>query len=203
MRVRRVGVYVAAFDPIHDGQIRFALEAAAKAGLEKIFLLVDPSPSGVQGVKALQHRLAMARLASADYPNIGVIALGLHGLALHDAWSRLRERFRGAEVCIVLESSGFSRLSRWSRIDVLEADEVQLILGTTADRAADAAERLQVLQQTRHIRLSAQVLALASAAEASVSVRPFLRKGAVPPNLNKRVARYIAKNRLYNSGDAL
>ncbi|PID32016.1 hypothetical protein CR970_02735, partial [Candidatus Saccharibacteria bacterium] len=99
--------------------------------------------------------------------------------------------------------SGFSRLSRWSRIDVLEADEVQLILGTTADRAADAAERLQVLQQTRHIRLSAQVLALASAAEASVSVRPFLRKGAVPPNLNKRVARYIAKNRLYNSGDAL
>ena len=67
----RVGIYPGAFDPVHKGHIAFALAAITAHQLDKVFFLPEPSPRHKQGVKALDHRVEMVRLATANDPRIG------------------------------------------------------------------------------------------------------------------------------------
>jgi len=71
-----LGVFGGTFDPVHLGHLLVAEEAREQLGLERLLLLParDPWLRGREATPA-HHRLAMLRLAVADYPAFEVCTL--------------------------------------------------------------------------------------------------------------------------------
>jgi nicotinate-nucleotide adenylyltransferase len=68
-----IGVFGGTFDPVHFGHLRAATEAMEKLQLDDIHLLPAGTPPHRSNTHApAEHRLAMLKLALADYPDLVV-----------------------------------------------------------------------------------------------------------------------------------
>lgn len=74
----RVGILGGTFDPPHLGHLVAAEVARDRLGLDQVWLMVAASPPHKARASALEHRLAMARLAAADNPALVVSDLEAH-----------------------------------------------------------------------------------------------------------------------------
>jgi len=65
---QRIGVLGGTFDPIHLAHLRLAEDAAEQLGLLRVLFVPAPNPWRKAGraISAVEHRLAMVRLAIAD-----------------------------------------------------------------------------------------------------------------------------------------
>jgi nicotinate-nucleotide adenylyltransferase len=63
-----IGLFGGTFDPPHIGHLILAAEARAQLGLDRLLWVLTPDPPHKQGlpVTALEHRLAMVKLAISD-----------------------------------------------------------------------------------------------------------------------------------------
>lgn len=59
---RKIGVYSGTFDPPHDGHRAFVDAAIDRCGLDRVYILPEPSPRGKYGVTPQTHRTNMAKL---------------------------------------------------------------------------------------------------------------------------------------------
>jgi len=72
-KARAVGIFGGTFDPVHFGHLRAATEAMEKLQLDDIRLLPAGAPPHRSITHAsAEHRLAMLKLALADYPDLVV-----------------------------------------------------------------------------------------------------------------------------------
>lgn len=200
MNKQRIGIYAGAFDPVHDGHVQFARDAVAKAGLDKVYFLVEPNPRHKQGVKAFEHRVAMVRLAIARYPELGSIVLDQARFTVHDTWPVLEKRFHGADIALLMGSDVFMRLSHWPRVDEL-MEAVRFVVGVrSGHKAADFAAHVRVLEHTKHMRLHYDTFVSKLSSQSSTHIRKSLRGGIVPAGIDHEVAEYIRKEGLYLPG---
>src|SRR5688572_16122728 len=108
---KRVGIYAGTFDPVHVGHMAFAEQALEACNLDKIFFLVEPRPRRKQGVRALEHREAMVRLATAKNDKYGVIQLEQTNFSVEETLPKLQALFEGAELHFLMGEDVFAHLN--------------------------------------------------------------------------------------------
>ncbi len=196
--MQRVGIYSGAFDPVHEGHMAFAHQALVQCGLDKVFFLVEPRPRRKQGVKALEHRAEMVRLAVRSEPRLGVITLDQQRFTPADTLPVLRARFKGAALCMLMGDDVLGRLADWPHVRELIQD-VEFGIGTRRHSESEVRQRLQHIQRVRGLGMECQIFQVAGPDISSARVRRQLRAGQQPSGLVPQVLQYIRSEGLYSA----
>ncbi len=194
--MKKVGIFSGTFDPVHAGHLAFAREAVAKCELEKVFFLVEPRPRRKQGVKAFEHRTRMVQLAIADEPRFGSIITEQQRFTVMETLPVLAERFRGAQICMLIGDDGLAHLSEWPHIEDL-AKQVKFIIGLRQMKESDARDALQTMIQTKGLPMNYKIFHVDKSDISSSSIKHALRANKPASGLPPKVAEYIAEKNLY------
>lgn len=199
--VKKIGIFAGTFDPVHDGHIAFAQEALA-LGLEKVMFLVEPRPRRKQGVRALEHRLAMIQLATAHNTHFGVIVLEQARFTPRETLPALQHRFAGYELALLFGDDVVSHmvdhLAAWPHIRELAAS-AGLIIGARAHEQATLVQKLTVLKNEHHLPFRYLFVEPLQVAVSSSKIRLALKHEQPAPGLAPAVAGYIVRHGLYVS----
>ncbi|MDB5185490.1 MAG: Cytidyltransferase-related protein [Candidatus Saccharibacteria bacterium] len=196
--VSRVGIYAGTFDPIHAGHLAFARQAMTACNLEKVFFLVEPRPRRKQGVKALEHRTAMVQLAIADQPRMGVIMLEQSRFNVTETMPKLRKRFEGAELYLLMGDDVVNHLAHWPHVDEL-LNSVNFVVGIRNEKEQKVRATLATLKRTRGMHLNYELFESTFPKYSSASIRLSIKRGKEPNGLLPVVQDYIAEHNLYSS----
>ncbi|HTE57584.1 MAG TPA: adenylyltransferase/cytidyltransferase family protein [Verrucomicrobiae bacterium] len=196
--MKKVGIYFGTFDPIHEGHLALAAAAAQECDLEKVFFLIEPRPRRKQGVKALEHRSAMVRLAIKHEPRFGSILLEQQRFTPLDTLPLLMERFKGAELYLIMGDDTLSHFGDWPHVEELMR-QVRFIIGLRTHEKAEVERRLDTVQRTRALVMDYQILSTDLPACSSRAIRISVRRGHKPRDLPLVVYAYIKQEGLYAS----
>ena len=122
---RRIGIFGGMFDPVHDGHIAAGRHAVDLLELDRLLLIPCKLPNHRGPPSAAgRHRLAMLELATAADPKIEVdrVELDSEGVSYTvETLTRLRSRFPGAALVLVLGLDAFLGLPEWREPEKLFA----------------------------------------------------------------------------------
>lgn len=195
---RKVGIFSGTFDPVHKGHIAFAKQALEYYELDKIFFLVEPRPRRKQGVRAFEHRQQMVQLAINGDPVFGSIILDQDRFSAHHTLPILKERFKGAQLFMLMGDDMLHHLGSWPHIDELLAD-VGFIVGLRKDSWSQAEAYLKAIEQARNLKLNYKIFTAEHSEFASSKIRLAYKRGKPAMGLDRRVRAYIDKTGLYKS----
>ncbi len=188
----KVGILSGTFDPVHDGHIALADNAAHQLGLEKVIVLVEPKPRHKQRTTKYAHRLAMTKIATGSQKFISV-----HEASAGDQHSvehtlkYLHSRFPDSELIMIMGGDVFEYLPKWDGQDELKQLTFAVGLRTEDDGelavsiAAENGYKLKLIQ-TELPRIS------------SSHIRDLIKSGEKPGHLSPKVFEYIKKHNLYD-----
>src|SRR3989344_87150 len=142
--MKKVGIFSGSFDPVHDGHISFANEAIKKCGLDKVFFLIEPRPRRKQGVKAFEHRVAMIQLALKNQPKLGTLILEQARFSVSETLPRLRERFKDAQLYMLVGEDVLMHMVNWPNVDEL-INSVHFVIGTRKLSPSDLVQHISTL----------------------------------------------------------
>jgi nicotinate-nucleotide adenylyltransferase len=196
--VKKVGIYFGSFDPIHDGHLALAAAAAKERYLDKVFFLVEPRPKRKQGVKAMEHRSEMVRLAIRHEPQFGSVLLEQQRFTPLDTLPVLLERFKGAELHLIMGDDMLSHFGDWPHVEELMR-QVRFIIGLRQYDKQEVERRLGIIQKTRGLAMNYQVLSAELPPFSSRTIRASIRRGHKPRGLPLAVYAYIQQVGLYIS----
>lgn len=195
---QKVGIYAGTFDPVHEGHLAFAHQAISECGLDKIFFLVEPRPRRKQGVRALEHREAMVRLAIAGQDQFGMIVLEQANFSVEETLPKLQALFEGAKLYMLMGEDVFAHLNGWPHVeDLLKASN--FIVGIREGDEAKMDRYLHTVEKTRGIKFDASFLVTEQQEVSSSKIRLALKRRQNPTGLLPETAVYIKENRLYTS----
>lgn len=194
----KVGIYSGSFDPIHEGHIAFALEAADSCGLDIVYFLIEPRPRHKQGVKAYEHRAEMVRLAVANHTKLGSLLVDQDRFSVLETWPVLRARFEGSELFMLMGDDVFRHLSHWPMVDQL-ITSAHFIVGVRKGGRSDLQQHLRIIEQTRGLRLRYETFVPSGSRYSSTAIRRTLRQGHRPDGLSEEVVQYITAQGLYRT----
>lgn len=196
--MKKVGIYAGSFDPIHKGHIALAEQAIQQCGLEKVFFMVEPRPRRKQGVKALEHRIAMVKLCVHDNPKFGVIVLDQARFTIADTLPILLARFAGTELNMIIGDDVLGRMMDWSHINEMLV-ATRLIIGTRKRSSASIQDAIHTFQQTTGCKVNFDLIFCGANNISSTKVRQQLRRGQVTNDIDSKVLQYIQSNGLYSA----
>lgn len=195
-QTKKIGIFAGTFDPIHIGHIAFA-RAALDLGIEKVMFLVEPRPRRKQGVRALEHRIAMVQLAISKEPGMGAIVLEQARFTIHETLPLLQARFKGYRLVFLFGDDVIAHLSHWPHISSL-VESAELLIASRHNDSHNLEATMKTLQQTRNLKLHYAVIHLDEPA-ASSAIRLHLKRGKPVSGLPQSVYKYILEHRLYTS----
>lgn len=198
---KKVGIYAGSFDPIHLGHLAFARQAMLECELDKVFFLVEPRPRRKQGVRALEHRLAMVRLAIRPEPKMGTILLDQTQFTVAETLPLLQQRFKGARLHLLMGDDVLFHLSEWPDVETLTRS-VDFIVGVRESQRPEVEEHVRAIKRIRGISFHYNIIHTNLSSFSSSGIRAQLRAGRQPAGLPDGVAGYIQERGLYTaSGD--
>ncbi len=199
MSMKKIGIFSGTFDPIHNGHIAFAREALDKAKLDKIFFLIEPSPRRKQGVRALEHRINMVRLALQHEPHFATIALEHAQFDAQTTLPLLQARFKGAQLYMLMgDDMLLTHFINWPHVESL-IKSVHFIIGARLADFGAVVQHVRQIEKTKGVKFHYEIIKAAHTNVSSGSVRQKLRKGKPNPEVDPSVAAYIAKHNLYHA----
>ena len=176
-----------AFDPVHVGHIRIALDCLEALDLDGVnFIPANTPPHKAAAVAAPQHRLAMLELALKPYPQLAVydVELSRGGLSYTiDTLVELRAGNPEQSLCFIMGADAFATLPTWRRWQEL-TDYAHLVI---IDRKLQGG-------QSRDRRLQDLYAGHACASPLSLHTRPggCIHKAAVSvPDISSSRARAL------------
>lgn len=196
--MKKVGIYSGTFDPVHEGHVGFALEAAKQCGLEKVFFLVEPRPRRKQGVKALEHRAEMVRLAVQHEPKLGSILLEQQRFSAADTLPVLQQRFKGAELHMLMGDDMLGHFADWPHVESL-IKNIRFAIGIRSHAKTDVTKRLKDIQKAKGLAMNYCLFRAPGASYASRKIRQAIRSGKPPQGLAPEVMEYVLATGLYAS----
>ena len=199
--MKRIGIFSGTFDPVHDGHISFAKQAVRQGELDKVFFLVEPRPRRKQGVKALEHRIEMVKLAIAKEPQLGLIILEQARFNVAETLPLLEARFQGAELYMLLGEDVLGHLAHWPQVERLTAS-VMFVIGIRKLSKSDIGQRVKTIETVRGVTIRYQTFRSSHNDYASSSLRLQIKRGQQPAGLDPAVYRYIQAVGLYASAEA-
>lgn len=199
--MKKIGIYAGTFDPIHNGHLAFA-QAALDAGLEKVMFVVEPRPRRKQGVRALEHRIAMVHQAIEDNPRMGGIILEQARFTTHETLPLLQNRFKGYELVLLFGEDVISHIvhwpQHWPNIEEL-VSSVSLMVAARQGDEANIIEMFKTLQTTQNLTFRYTFVDPNCPDISSTNIRLQLRQRQQPRDIPESVWRYIRSHRLYAS----
>jgi nicotinate-nucleotide adenylyltransferase len=200
-RSRRIGVFGGAFDPPHNAHIALAQAALTQFALDRLYVF----PTGqawhkARTLSAPVHRLAMARLAFEDAPQVVVDDREIKRTGptfTIDTLQALQAENPQAQIYLFIGADQFESFRQWHRWqDILEiaiiciADRAQSVLTQTQfDAYAGGNDRFSKLKLPFMPVSATQIRQLTASGEAV----------AISHLVPESVARYISLNQLYRS----
>ena len=202
--MKKIGIYAGSFDPVHAGHLAFA-KAALDNGLDRVMFLVEPRPRRKQGVRALEHRIAMVQLAIANEPKFGLIILEHARFTPQDTLPALQAKFKGAELHLMLGDDVLEHLvsfvAGWPNIDHL-ANNMIFTVAARNKSVQDIESSMRTLQKISGYKFRYQIIKDELPSISSTLVRPALRRGSRPTGISQKVWDYIQLHQLYSSAAA-
>ena len=142
-----------AFDPVHIGHVRMALECMEALDLQEVnFIPANIPPHKADTAAARQHRLAMLEQSLQPYPQLVVNDMELKrgGVSYTiDTLIELRGRYPQQPLCFIMGRDAFETLPAWRRWQEL-TDYAHLVVidrKQRSDRSRD--ERMQAFYAGR------------------------------------------------------
>ena len=176
-----------AFDPVHIGHIRIALECMEALDLDGVnFIPANAPPHKAVAVAAPHHRQAMLELALKPYPQLAVDDVELRRGGISYTIDTLVELRAGApeqSLCFIMGADAFATLPAWRRWQEL-TDYAHLVI---IDRKRQGGQR-------RDQRLQDHYAGHACASPLSLHARPggCIHKAAVSvPDISSSQARAL------------
>ena len=195
--MKKIGIYAGTFDPIHNGHVAFA-NAALDAGLEKVMFVVEPRPRRKQGVRALEHRLAMVQLAIKDNPKLGTIILEQARFTPHETLPLLQNRFKGYELVLLFGEDVIGHIAHWPHIEELVSSVSLMVAARQGDNVM-LTEMFNTLQTTRNLAFRYSFVDPQCPNISSSNIRVQLKQRKQPSDIPIVVWEYIRSHRLYVS----
>lgn len=135
--MKKVGIYSGVFDPVHHGHISFAQKARRQLGLDKVYFLPEPQPPHKSGASDIRHRLNMLWLALKDATHLELLPLEHHKFTVNETLPWLENKFKDAELHLLMGTDLFKSVHAWPGFDVLK-NRVQFVVGQRdGDSSAD------------------------------------------------------------------
>ena len=128
----RIGIYSGIFDPVHHGHLSFARKALHELGLDKVYFMVEPQPRRKTGQSDIRHRLNMMWLALRDQPAMELLDSGHQTFSVGETLPWLEEKFKDAELYLLMGSDRFKKLPGWPGFDSLK-NRVKFVVGQRSD----------------------------------------------------------------------
>ena len=194
----RIGIYPAAFDPVHKGHLAFAHAAKEKYGLDKVYFLTEPNPKHKQGVKAFEHRTNMVHLATANEADFGVIVLDLQEFDIRTVWPRITSRFLGSELFMLVGNNPVKRLAGWPHTTEFGKQAPTFVIAKRNKSKAEVKKSLETLLKTKKLELQYEIMDGRYQTYSSLSLRTQIKRGEKPSALPHAVLEYILHNNLYH-----
>ena len=196
MKLKKIGVYIDAFDPIHSGNINFAERALNLLNLDVLYFLVEPTPRYKQGVKALDHRINMTILAIADIPKFGTIVPKKHAI-IADYISIIQSRFSDNELCIIIPDSSLKQFFRLPNLLNLDLKKTEIVVGLNNQTEDEVNLRLSLLRDTSGLKFKYSSFKAKLPNIRTADLKKQILKGNKPIEMQKKVYDYIIKQGLY------
>lgn len=193
----KIGIYPAAFDPIHSGHLTFARAAVEMYGLDKVYFLPEPQPRHKQGVKALEHRTNMVHLAVANIHDFGVVSLHAQEFDVRYIWPAITSRFLGQELFMLLGNNSIKRLAAWPHTTEFGRQAPTFVIAQRAGKPTKSS--IEDLIRTKKLDLPYAVLPPDYETHSNSYIRSQLKIGKQPKAISHAIFEYIQANKLYHS----
>ncbi len=187
----KVGLLTGTFDPVHVGHVAMARAAMTAAGLDEVWVLVNPSPGHKQCVSGLEARAEMMSLTlvgekSIELGDPGGLNLRSHTMA---EFGRLMAAHEGVDFVFIVGAEVFSGMAQWQDAE----DSIRLARFLVAKRPGYEVPELDP-------RLVVQWFDLDESVDVSSGqIREALAAGHEPKGLHEAVLSYIREHRLYGT----
>jgi nicotinate-nucleotide adenylyltransferase len=194
--MKRIGIYVGTFDPVHAGHIAFALQALQSARLDRIYFVPERQPRHKHGVEHFGHRVAMLKRAMLPHPQFEVLELVDINVSVVRTFPKLQQQFAGQQLVFLFGSDVVATLPTWPLAErLLETSE--LIIGV---RKHTSAKKLQQKIEGWYQQPKAlHVIASYAPHISSGKVRQALYSRRPVAGLLRSVERYSDRHWLYVS----
>jgi len=198
----KIGIFAGTFDPIHEGHLAFARQAYKECGLTKVYFLAEPRPRRKQGVKALEHRIAMVQLAIKDETYFSTIMLEQARFYVADTLPVLLSLFSGAKLYFLLGEDVIWHLTYWPKVgDLIQS--VCFVIGIQKHTPESLRAHIKTMESVMALKIEYQMFKVTDSSISSTKVRQQLIKGNTPKGVPAQVLEYIKENGLYASADQL
>lgn len=205
-----IGILGGTFDPIHNGHLHIATEAAARLRLQQVQFMPCALPvHRDQPHATARQRCDMIQQVLAEHRDFVLNTLEVERAGPSYMIDSLREIRRGsnAPLLLLLGSDAFNGFGKWKQPrDILELAHIVVCLrpGISIDQSLFPENRVDSVRQLSRQSAGAILLLEVDAPDCSSSaVRAALASGDIPRQwLHPGVADYIQEHHLYRrSGD--
>ena len=199
----KLAVLGGTFNPIHEGHIRLAREAAQVLSLERVLLIPTWTPPHKESpdLAPSHHRLEMCRLAARKDPLLEVDDLEIRRKGRSytiDTVEELRRREPGAELVLIIGSDMLLTFHEWRRWrEILE----QVTLCAACRQPGIQAQVEEYARGLTEQGYRCRLLTLPPLELSSTQIRQGIAAGTLPEGwLDPAVADYIREHKLYENG---
>ena len=200
--MRKIGVYGGTFDPVHNGHVSLAKDAAEQAPLDMVIFMPvyvqpfkqDKRPTGGD------HRLAMLKLAAEEDPVLRVSDYEMRQEGVSYTYKTLRALKENCDeddrIFFICGTDSFLKIETWMNAGEL-LDRYSYIVGTRPgyreEELKETIERIRADHGTDIVKINNRRVDVSSTMIRERAVGGLSLTGLVPES----VERYIIENRLY------
>lgn len=195
--MKKIGIYISAFDPIHSGHLEFATTALIKHKLDKLYFLVEPTPKYKQGVKALDHRVNMTIIGVANNPKLGTIVTKSRA-SLEEYIRLLQARFQGQKLALIIPDYALKHFFHLPNIISYNFHDMDIVVGLSNESPDEINLRLKLLSETSGLKFKYSWFKAKALNVSSTDIKKKLRKGIKPKEVPGSVYDYIVQQNLYS-----
>jgi nicotinic acid mononucleotide adenylyltransferase len=194
--MKRIGIYISAFDPIHSGHLDFANDAVKVQKLDKLYFLVEPTPKYKQGVKALDHRVNMAILGVSNSPKLGTIVTKSKA-SIEEYIKLLQARFMDQKLALIIPDYALKQFFHLPNLLNYNFSNMDVVVGLSNQTPDEVNLRLRLLSETSGLKFKYSWFRAKSLSNKTSEIKRKLKKGMKPDEVPSKVYDYIVSEKLY------
>lgn len=167
----KIGVMAGAFDPIHNGHLKFIDESIGRHDLDKVLILVEEKSMFKRSFANFTHRRKMVELSIKNNPKIEIYPSVTASYPISSTLSKIKAEIEGAKFYLMIGNDVKDHIRRWPGSSEL-LDKVELVV---ANRSSADGHKLV----------------------SSGKVREQIKTGATKVDMDKEALSYCLENNLY------